>query len=103
MEELFIFLFGPFGLFDGWIKPFVPSGFALFWGFAHQEGRDAGPLILAVFGDGSLEDLVFGVLPNTTFDDDANHDGQEGLGRSWLESESKPVRWVADGSSSDCA
>lgn len=73
MKELFIFFFGPLGLLNGRVEPFVPSGFALFWCLADQERRDTRPLILAIFGDGSLENLIFSVLPHTAFDDDANH------------------------------
>lgn len=45
MQQLFVFRFGPFDLFDRGVEPFVPSGFALLRGFPDQERRDTSPLL----------------------------------------------------------
>ena len=45
MQELLVFLFGPFGLLDGWIQPLVPSCFALLRRLPCEEGGDLGPLL----------------------------------------------------------
>jgi hypothetical protein len=78
VEELLVFLLGPFGLFDGRVEPFIPAlpttsviklmperssdshGLALLGCLADQKRADSGPLVLAVLRDGSLEDLILG-------------------------------------------
>lgn len=85
---------GPFSLFDGGVEPLIPPRFALFRSLTNEQRRytrpientfsernsktavetrvDA-PLVLAVLRNGSLEHFVFGVLPYTTFDKNADH------------------------------
>ena len=53
-------------LLDGRIEPLVPASFALLSGFANEKGRDSSPLVLPIFHNSSLQDLIFCVLPNTT-------------------------------------
>jgi hypothetical protein len=67
MEQFFIFLAAPFHLSNAGIEPFLPSGFALFGGFAVEEGGDAGPLLFPVFHHCRFEDFIFGVFPDSSF------------------------------------
>ena len=70
VEQLFIFLSGPLGLLYRWIKPFIPTGLALFRWLANEEGRDPGPLILPILHHCRLQNFILRVFPHATLDQD---------------------------------
>ena len=72
VEQLFLLLARPLRFLDRWIEPFMPARLALLCRFAHEQRRDARPLILAVLHDGCLEDLILRVLPHTALDQDTH-------------------------------
>jgi len=65
LQQFLVFGPGPFCLFDGGVKPLVPALLALLGGLALQERTDTRPLVQPVFHYRRLQDLVFGVLPNS--------------------------------------
>lgn len=58
MQQLLIFLAGPFGLLDARIQPFVPTRLALFGRLTMQQRGNTTPLIFAIFHYGRLENLI---------------------------------------------
>ncbi|KAK1732487.1 hypothetical protein QTG54_016881 [Skeletonema marinoi] len=73
MQQLLILLSTPLHLSHGRIQPFIPPCLALLGRFAIEEGGDAGPLLFSVFHYGGFEDFIFGVFPDSAFDEDAHH------------------------------
>lgn len=53
-------------LFNGGVEPLVPAGLALLGGLANEERGDPRPLVLPIFHNRRLEDLILGVLPHAS-------------------------------------
>mmetsp|Transcript_20181 Transcript_20181/g.32242 ORF Transcript_20181/g.32242 Transcript_20181/m.32242 type:complete len:267 (+) Transcript_20181:594-1394(+) len=70
MQQFLVLGLTPLRLLDARVQPFVPTRFALLGRLAHQQRRDARPLIQTVLHHGCFQDLVLGVLPHTAFDHD---------------------------------
>ena len=70
MQQLFVFVSGPFCFLDAWIKPFIPPCFALLSRLARKQTGNTRPLIFSILHHCSFKNLILRILPNAAL----NHD-----------------------------
>mmetsp|Transcript_3802 Transcript_3802/g.9402 ORF Transcript_3802/g.9402 Transcript_3802/m.9402 type:complete len:246 (-) Transcript_3802:78-815(-) len=75
VQKFLVFFPRPFRLLDTGIKPLVPTSFALLRRLPGQQTGNTRPLVLTILHHSCLQNLIFGVFPNTSF----NHNPHLGL------------------------